>query len=240
MKLIGILGSSGSGKTTFTEYLEKKPSVGVVHVDLITADIKKKYFKSFLQSKDKNTTENTIVSPKIKTGVRTLFYKNKFAFNLFINIRNKLIEKQMENQIREFKNKGKKLVIIEDWALPTHKKLCRRLDKIYAIKRNLITRRRALKERDNLSTREVKLDDIPYSLKYIQIPEKSDFSTIYNDGSIQDLYKKAEELYKSFEILTFDERYSVRGKENLKNPERKSEKSTKKKQKKQDNVLDQK
>ena len=64
MKLIGVMGNSGSGKTTFTEYLETKPSVGVVHVDLITADIKKKYFKPFLQPREKNTTESTIITSR--------------------------------------------------------------------------------------------------------------------------------------------------------------------------------
>ena len=51
MKLIGIMGKPGSGKTTFSDYLGRKDTVGVIHVDDLVADIKKKYFKFFLQPK---------------------------------------------------------------------------------------------------------------------------------------------------------------------------------------------
>ena len=87
MKLIGVMGNSGSGKTTFTEYLETKQSVGVIHVDSITSDIKKRYFRIFLQGKDKNNTESTKNNPKVKLGAKAVFYKSKFTFNLLMNIR---------------------------------------------------------------------------------------------------------------------------------------------------------
>ena len=31
MKLVGVMGNGGSGKTTFTNYLENKENVGVIH-----------------------------------------------------------------------------------------------------------------------------------------------------------------------------------------------------------------
>ena len=45
MKLIGIMGNAGSGKTTFTEHLDKRKNVGVIHVDNLVGNIKRKYWK---------------------------------------------------------------------------------------------------------------------------------------------------------------------------------------------------
>lgn len=215
MKLIGVMGNSGSGKTTFTEYLGTKSTVGVIHVDSITSEIKKKYFPLFLQGKDKNTTENTRNNPKVKIGAKRLFYKNKFSFNLLMTIRNKLIEKELERQINEFKKTGKTLVVIDDWALPTHKKLFPKISHIYAMKRRFSDRRIGLKQRDNLTIEEARLYDIPYALKFIQVPKQSNVSSINNYGTIEHLYASAEEIYQSIGDLSFDERYSLRGKINF-------------------------
>lgn len=215
MKLIGVMGNSGSGKTTFTEYLGTKSSVGVIHIDSITSEIKKKYFRPFLQGKEKNTTESTKNNPKVKTGAKAIFYKNKLMFLLLMKIRNKLIGKELERQIEELKRDGKSLIVIDDWALPTHKKLLPKFSHIYAMKRRFLDRREGLRERDNISLKEVKLYDIPYALRFIKIPKQNNVSHIYNYGSIEDLYASAEEVYKSIGELSFDERYSLRGKVNF-------------------------
>ena len=60
MKLVGVMGNGGSGKTTFTEHLDKRENVGVIHIDDLVGEIKNKYFKMFLQSNENNTTESTM------------------------------------------------------------------------------------------------------------------------------------------------------------------------------------
>ena len=215
MKLIGVMGNSGSGKTTFTEYLETKQSVGVIHVDSITSDIKKKYFRPFLQGKDKNITESTKNNPKVKMGAKAIFYKNKFTFNLLMNIRNKLIGKELEKQIQDLKKSGKKIIVIDDWALTTHKKLLPQISHIYEMKRRFVDRRKGLEKRDAIYAEEAKLYDLPYALKFIQAPKKAKVTPIHNFGTIEKLYESAEEVYQSFGELSFDERYSLRGKINF-------------------------
>ena len=70
MKLIGITGKAGSGKTTFSEIMERNhDDVGVIHVDDLVNNVKLKYFK-FLMKKDKNG-ENT----RMSVGLRTALYK---------------------------------------------------------------------------------------------------------------------------------------------------------------------
>lgn len=215
MKLIGVMGNTGTGKTTFTEYFETKPSVGVIHVDLITADVKRKYLKPFLQSKEKNNTKNTIINPKVKPEIIAFFHKNRFAFNCLMAIRNRLIGKELERQIEELKRNGKKVIIVDDWALPTQKKLFSKFNQIYVLQRDFAGRRQGIIERDGVSNDEAKLYDLPYALKFIKIPKQSNIRKVYNKGTIEELYQKAEEEYQSIGELSFDERYSLRGKINF-------------------------
>lgn len=215
MKLIGVMGNSGTGKTTFTEYLETKPSVGVIHIDTLTSDVKKKYFRLFLQPKEKNSTESTKNNPKVKMGAKAIFYKNKFAFKFLMTIRNKLIGKELERQIDELKKDGKKVIVIDDWALPTHKKLMPKFSHIYAMKRRFTDRRKGLTQRDAISIEEAKLYDLPYALRFIKVPKQPNVTSISNYGSIEELYASAEEVYQSLGELSFDERYSLRGKINF-------------------------
>ena len=151
MKLIGVMGNGGSGKTTFTNYLDNKDNVGVIHVDDLVGEIKKKYFGAFLQPKENNTTESTKSNPKVKTEVKEFFYKNKFAFKLLMAVRSKLVEKELNRQIKEFKMDGKRVIIVDDWALPTHKNLLPNFNQIYFLRRGIISRRQGLVERDGLS-----------------------------------------------------------------------------------------
>lgn len=210
MKLIGVTGKPGSGKTTFSEHLEKRENVGVIHVDDILGNFKKKYFGAFLQSKEKNNTENTKHNPKLKSNFKELFFKNKFAFKLLMKLRSKLVEKELNSQIESFKRNGKKTVIIDDWNLMSHKSLNGKFNHMYIIDRNFVERRRGVQKRDNASLRELKIIDLPYALGIIKWPEGENVSKIENNGSIADLQNTADLEYEKFGELTFDERYSVK------------------------------
>lgn len=216
MKLVGVMGNSGSGKTTFTNYLDNKENVGVIHVDDLVGEAKKKYFKPFLQPKENNTTETTRSNPKLKIGIKEFFYRNRFAFNFLMMIRSKLVEKELNRRIRELKMEGKRVIIVDDWALPTHQKLLPKFNQIYFLKRGILSRRQGLTERDGLTRKELRVSDIPYSLKRIDIPKNSKVSVIYNNGSFEQLFQNAEEEYEKLGELTFDERYSLKGKANVK------------------------
>ncbi len=211
MKLIGVTGKPGSGKTTFSEHLKKRENVGVIHVDDILGNLKKKYFGAFLQSSQTTTTiEDTKNNPKLKASFKEIFFKNKFAFRLLMALRSKLVENELKLQIENFKSNGKKAVIIDDWNLMSHKSLNGKFNHIYVINRNFVERRRGVKERDNASLRELKIIDLPYALGVVKWPEGENVSKIENNGSIHDLQNIADLEYEKFGELTFDERYSVK------------------------------
>ena len=212
-----ITGANGTGKTTFTEYLSTKPTVGVIHVDKLTGEVKKKYFRMFLQSNDKNNTETTKTNPKLRPGAKAIFYKNKTMFNILMAIRNKLISNELNKRIDDFKKQGKSLVVIDDWAITTQKELMPELSHIYYMYRDFGVRRKSLKDRDNISEEEAKLYDLPYALKFVRPPKRDSGKVTYisNKGTIEELYAKAEEVYRQRGEHTFDERYSLRGKVNF-------------------------
>lgn len=216
MKLIGVMGNGGSGKTTFTGHLEKRNNVGVIHVDDLVGEVKKKYFKIFLQSKENNTTESTQSNPKLKSGAKKIFYRNKFAFKFLMKLRSKLIEKNLNKKIEEFNNEGKDLVVIDDWALSTHKKLFNKFNRIYTVERPYLSRRKGIQERDALTTKELKVNDLPYALGFLKPAKGENTATIVNDSTIQDLQNKADLEYERLVGLTFDEKYSCKDKVNIK------------------------
>lgn len=61
MKLIGVTGKAGSGKTTFSDILSQKDDIGVIHIDDILRDIKLKYFK-WLMKEDKQGEKTKVNS----------------------------------------------------------------------------------------------------------------------------------------------------------------------------------
>ena len=215
MKLIGVMGNSGSGKTTFTDYLASKKTVGVIHVDELVGQMKRKYFRPFLQPEKNNTTESTKKNPKLNINIKEFFYKNKFTFKFLMFVRSKLLEGEINKKIYELKLDGKRVILIDDWALPTHKNLIPKLNQIYFLKRGIATRRDALRERDELTKHELRVYDIPYATKNIDIPKNAKVSVIYNNGSFEELFQKAEEEYERIGELSFDERYSIKGKANV-------------------------
>ena len=78
MKLIGITGKAGAGKTTISNIIAQNNNVGVIHVDDVLKDVKLKYLKLFMDTDNKG--EKTKVNGKLKM----LLFRNKILFNLIV------------------------------------------------------------------------------------------------------------------------------------------------------------
>lgn len=209
MKLIGVTGNSGAGKSTFSSMLGEHEDVGVIYVDNIVGNLKKKYFGLVLQPKENNTTEQTKASPKIKTGVKKFFYSNRVIFGIFKRFRSMLVQKGINEQISEYRKQGKKMVVIDDWLLTTHKKLYPQLDKVYVLSRKYTDRRKGLTLRDSATREELNVADIPYALEFVKKASGANVIEISNRGTIEDLRKMANLEYDEIREKTFDERYAV-------------------------------
>ena len=215
MKLIGVTGRPGAGKTTFSEMLASHPDMGLIHVDDLVRDIKYKYFKLFLKRDKDNNIQKcgaTLDDPKLKNGAKKFFYSNKYTFGFLIWIRNTLTRRSLNQKLQEYEMQGKKAVVIDNWVLSKNKKLYDHLDKIYYIDRNFCKRREGLRKRDNLDLIEMKIADMPHALGLIHKPKDTKLVTVINRGTLESLQQKANLERKKLGILTIQEKYSERNK----------------------------
>ena len=72
MKLIGVTGKGGAGKTTFANLFETKENIGVIHIDDIVNEFKDQKFSIFMNKNNKGQ------KAKIKPGIKMFLFKNKF------------------------------------------------------------------------------------------------------------------------------------------------------------------
>ena len=188
MKLIGVTGKSGAGKTTFSNYLkENSKDIEVIHIDDLLRDIKLKYFK-FLMKEDKNG-EKTKVDYKLKNCL----YKAKLIFFMFSKFRAKLIEPALNRRLRELQ--GKRIVIIDDIFIKYHK-IYKDLEQIYLVERTYVDRRKSLQQRDEITKEEIVAYDMAhFTGNYKEIKDDKRIIKIKNGSDEETLRKKAREVY---------------------------------------------
>lgn len=189
MKLIGITGKAGAGKTTFSDYLAKNSKdIGIIHVDDLIKELKLKYFK-FLMKKD-NKGEKV----KVDSRLKKFLYKNKIIFSAFMKFRAKLISPSLKRKIKELSDK--RVILIDDIFIKYHK-LYKDLDKIYVLERAYTNRREALIQRDGISKEEIMAYDLAhYRGNYKEIKGDIRVTKIENDGDKTKLKRKAREIYE--------------------------------------------
>lgn len=107
MKIIGITGKSGAGKTTLSNILAGYGNIKSIHIDDIMDNVKVEKFSKIM---DKDDDENPVV---VKTGLREAVYKNKIAFKMYIKFRSAIIKKELERQIEKYRMEGKEAVLID-------------------------------------------------------------------------------------------------------------------------------
>ena len=194
MKLIGITGKSGAGKTTFSNIMAQNNDVGVIHIDDLLREIKLKYFKPIMNMDNKG--EKT----KVNGNLKMLLYKNKIIFNLFMKFRARLLKKRINNRVKELQELGKNLIIIDDIFIKSLH-IYDSLDKLFLVERSYVERKDALKERDNLTLQDIVASDIAhYKGIYKDTHNKNKIEKILNKESRESLANRAKEIYERYHI----------------------------------------
>lgn len=192
MKLMGITGKSGAGKTTFSNILAQNEDVGVTHIDDLLREIKLKYFKSLMQNSNKG--EKT----KVNSGLKMLIYKNRIVFNLFMKFRAKLLKKRIDSKIQELQDRGKKVIIIDDIFIKSLH-IYDDLEKVLLVERSYVNRKQALRDRDDLTLQDIVASDIAHFKGiYKDTHKNSKIENITNKGSKEELFIKAKEIYEKY------------------------------------------
>ena len=189
MKLIGITGKSGAGKTTFSDYLaQNSKDIGIIHVDDLIKELKLKYFKFLME--ENNQGEKV----KVDSRLKKFLYKNKIIFSAFMKFRAKLISPLLKRKINELSDK--RIILIDDIFIKYHK-LYKDLDKIYVLERAYTNRREALIQRDGITKEEIMAYDLAhYRGNYKEIKDDDRVTKIENDGDKNKLKQKARQIYE--------------------------------------------
>lgn len=202
MRLIGITGKAGSGKTTFSNGLAQKESIGVIHIDDIWEKIKRKYFKIAMESDGEGS--KTKANSKLKLAV----YKNKIFFRLFMALRSKLMEKDISKEINRLENMGKRVIIIDDIFLQ-YQKCYKDISLVFLMERPYLKRKNSLIERDHISKEEVVIYDMAHTSGSHQEKNKNkNIIRINNNKGKEELLAEVEKIY-NFNFAPLRKRYRV-------------------------------
>ncbi len=190
VKLIGVTGKSGSGKTTFSDRMGENENIGVIHIDDLLKDIKLKYFKRLMDI-DQNGEKT-----KVRTGMKKFLYENRLVFLMFMKFRQHLLKGPLKRKIEELKSQGKTAILIDDIFL-RHEYCYKDIDKIFLIERGFHKRREAIKKRDNRTEREAVVLDIAHvSGNYKEITKNPKVQVIKNKGEMSDFYNQIDDIYQ--------------------------------------------
>lgn len=200
MKLIGVTGKSGAGKTTFSDMLAENSNIGVIHIDDILKEFKLKYFKPFL-SQDKNGEKT-----KINSNLKKMLYSNKFIFDLFMRFRAKLIEKTIDKEINRLVQEGNDTIIIDDVFIKYHK-IYKEFSKVFIVRRPYTERVQAIRKRDDLTKKEIVATDIAHHKEnYKEIQVGNNVEIINNNGTQEELSHTVQKIYEQ-QFINFKNKY---------------------------------
>lgn len=208
MKIIGVTGKSGAGKTTFSNFLGERKNVGVIHVDEIFNNLKETKFKRYISKRDKNN-KPSVFTPKIRMFINS----NKLTFRLSMAIKKVLIKKEIEKRIKNFKKQGKDAIIVDSTHLQylTNKEI---YNKTIYITRAYEDRKKSLEERDDITKEEMLERDIPFKRKFSKVKLREYDYVIENKYGEEELKAASEKIYD--EVVgkkTFEERYVIKQKD---------------------------
>lgn len=190
MKIIGITGSSGAGKTTICTLLEKQYEAEIIDADKIAKELSKKgnmYFNSIVECFGITILDETGELNRKKLA--TIIYEDNEKRKILNNLTFKYVVKEIKENINKLK--GKELVVIDAPLLfeSDLDKLCDIVIGIIAKEEDKINR---ICKRDNIG-KDLAIKRLKIQLNDEYLIQNSDY-VIYNDGEIENLENEIKNI----------------------------------------------
>lgn len=191
--IIGITGSSGAGKSTICEILQKEYNVKVINADQIAKRLSSKgtsYIKDIINKFGEDIIDDCGELKRKKLA--DIIYTNPDKRNELNSCTFKYIKKEIEEEI---KNIGENETIIIDAPLLFECGLDKLCDKIIGVVSQRKIQIERIVTRDNI--------DSKHAEKRLQAQESNEFYIkqcdiiIENNNDIQDIEKKIKKLLKN-------------------------------------------
>ncbi|MBR3512071.1 MAG: dephospho-CoA kinase [Clostridia bacterium] len=190
MKVIGITGNSGSGKTTASKILEEKLSAYVIDADKVVKDMSQpgtEYFNAIKRVFGDNffTDDGNINRKKLADEI----YNQKDSLHRLNDLTFKYVKEEIENQISANKSENEYVVI--DVPLLFEAGLDKSCDVVIAMVADDEKKIERIMERDGIdyATAKKRLDIQPDDDMYL---EKADF--IIDNSNDDELWQKLSEI----------------------------------------------
>jgi len=190
MKVIGITGNSGSGKTTASKILEEKLSAYVIDADKVVRDMSQpgtEYFNAIKRVfGDSFFTEDGNINRK---KLADEIYNQKDSLHRLNDITFKYVKEEIENRISDNKSENEYVVI--DVPLLFEAGLEKSCDVVIAMVADDEKKIERIMERDGIDyeTAKKRLDIQPNDEMYL---EKADF--IIDNSNDDELWQKLSEI----------------------------------------------
>ena len=186
MKIIGITGKIGAGKTTLANMLSKENDINIIHMDYLLDELKsKKIFGKITHTVPQvdDETKNTKI---INNNVLNFIYNGKIIQSIYLKLKKKLINNILNNKIKEYEKNNTDTIIIEGVDL-TELDIIKRLHMLILVETPYKTRIERAAIRNKTDKYEmVKRDALLQRNIKGRINRKFDY-IVPNKGNIEDL-----------------------------------------------------
>ena len=186
MKVIGLTGGIGSGKSTVSEYLIKK-GIEVIDADQIGKDIVEPGMKALIEIENVFGEEVILANGSLnREKLGQIVFSDKEKLEKLNSITLDIIKEEINNQIHNSKND----IIVLDAAILIETKLHEIVDEIWLVSIDRQTQIERVKSRNQLSEAEI----INRINSQMTNNERKNYSNVVldNQGTIEELYKKVD------------------------------------------------
>ena len=193
MKIIGITGNSGTGKTIFSQILAEKFNAIIIDADKIAkqnSEKGKEYYNQIVKTFGKELLDNEKIDRK---KLAQIIYNNPKEKEKLDTLTNKYVVEEIKNEIKTNKNRN----IILDIPLLFESKLNLECDITIALMSEEKIKIDRMCKRDNI-TEDVANQRLKIQANNDYYIEKSNYVIMNNNA---DLEKEAEEFLKTVNIL---------------------------------------
>lgn len=193
MKIIGVTGGIGSGKSTVSRIL-RDLGAKIVSADKIARDIVHKGEKALLEIVehfgDEILTSNGELDRK-KLG--TIVFGNNEKLEVLNSITHKYIVEKIVNIVEQFKMDNKSGIMVIDAPIPVEHGFIDIVDQVWVVTADIDVRVKRIIERDGI-TREEALSRINSQKKESEYLDIAD-EVLVNNGEIEELEKEVARLF---------------------------------------------
>ncbi len=196
MKVIGLTGNIASGKTTITNYIEKK-GIPVIDGDKVARDVVLPGSEGLIKIKEffgeEYITEEGALDRK-KLG--NLVFNNPLRLEELNNILHPIIRNEFIRKINVYKkDKGLKIVLL-DAALLIESEMTDLTDSLWLVAADQDVQIKRIMARDNITEKAA----LAIINSQMPLSEKKKYAQeiIENNNGLEEVYKKVEKLLKKY------------------------------------------